>query len=193
MNRSSIIQRIKINKPEAVPLPDLSVFQHEVSETDMIADFIRVSIGNVSNVVNAMSSEVPFEVYLKEFLIKNYGDTFSFYDAYTFKSRVSSVDFRNNTVDLFIGEAKIGVAENGCLWFDDSILNQRIAAFACEHTLLIIDHKNIVPTMHQAYQHLEISESGYGVFIAGPSKTADIEQSLVVGAQGAVSNTIMIK
>lgn len=193
MNRSSIIQRIKFNKPEAIPLPDLSIFMHEVSEADMIADFIRVSTKNMSNVVNAVNSEVPFEVYLKEFLMKNFADTLTFYDAYTFRDNVSAVDFKNEAVDLFICEAKIGVAENGCLWFDDSILTQRLAAFACEHTLLIIDHKNIVPTMHQAYQKLEIAKYGYGVFIAGPSKTADIEQSLVVGAQGAVSNTIIIK
>lgn len=193
MNRSSIIQRIKINKPEAVPLPDLSVFQHEVSETDMIADFIRVSTGNMSTVVNIINSEFSFEFFLKEFLAKNYSETATFYDAYTLPSSVGTVDFKDNNIDLFIAEAKIGVAENGCLWFDDSILTQRIAAFACEHTLLIIDHKNIVTTMHQAYQQLDIAKSGYGVFIAGPSKTADIEQSLVVGAQGAVSNTIIIK
>lgn len=193
MNRSSIIQRIKFNKPESILLPDLSVFQHEVSEDNMIADFIRISTKNMSKVVSAVNLEVSFEVYLKEFLTKNYTETFSFYDAYTFKSKEEIVDFRNEAVDLFIGEAKIGVAENGCLWFDDTILTQRIAPFACEHTLLIIDHKNIVPTMHQAYRKLEIAKSGYGVFIAGPSKTADIEQSLVVGAQGAVSNTIIIK
>lgn len=143
--------------------------------------------------MNAVNLEVSFGVYLKEFLTKNYAGTSSFYDAYTSKGAVDFADFKTTVVDLFIGEAKIGVAENGCLWFDDSILTQRIAAFGCEHTLLIIDHKNIVPTMHQAYQKLEISKSGYGVFIAGPSKTADIEQSLVVGAQGAVSSTIIIK
>jgi L-lactate dehydrogenase complex protein LldG len=41
---------------------------------------------------------------------------------------------------------------------------------------------DIVPTMHEAYRQINIAEEGWGAFIAGPSKTADIEQSLVIGA-----------
>lgn len=191
MSKSAILERIKKNKPELVSLPDLSVFQHDVPREDLIKDFIKVSTGNMSNVVSIIDSEVPLQTYLKEFISENYPLATTFYD--TLKSEANSeVDFTQKPVDLFIAEATLGVAENGGLWFDDSILKQRISTFACEHTLMIINHKNIVPTMHQAYQRIKIAETGYGVFIAGPSKTADIEQSLVVGAQGAVSNTVIL-
>lgn len=191
MSKASILERIKKNKPELVSLPDISVFQHVVSEEDLLADFIKISTLNMSNVVDIRNSKIPLKAFLKEFIAENFPLTSSFYNTLNPEDHPVEIDFGLN-IDLFIAEAKLGVAENGCLWFDDNILKQRISTFACEHTLLLIDHKNIVPTMHQAYQKIKIAETGYGVFIAGPSKTADIEQSLVVGAQGAVSNTTII-
>ena len=46
--------------------------------------------------------------------------------------------------------------------------------------------------MHEAYERLSSFDEGYGVFISGPSKTADIEQSLVIGAQGPLSTTVFL-
>ena len=46
--------------------------------------------------------------------------------------------------------------------------------------------------MLDSYQLIHNTDYGYGVFISGPSKTADIEQSLVIGAHGAGSLTIFI-
>ncbi len=174
-----------------VSLPDISVFQHVVSKENLIADFIKISTLNMSNVVNIRNSEIPLKVYLKDFITEHFPKAISFYNTLNLEDHSAEIDFCQN-IDLFIAEAKLGVAENGCLWLDDSIIKQRISTFACEHTLLIIDHRNIVPTMHQAYQKTNISKTGFSVFIAGPSKTADIEQSLVVGAQGALSNTVII-
>ncbi len=53
-----------------------------------------------------------------------------------------------------------------------------------EHLILVVDAGNLVHNMHQAYERLQFGETSYGVFVSGPSKTADIEQSLVIGAQG---------
>ena len=192
MCKSAILERIRKNKPELIPLPDLSVFHHNISETDLIVDFIRVSTESMSNVINIMNVKIQLDTYLKEFIAKNYPTATIFYDALNPKENLDEIDFNTKSIDLFIAESKLGVAENGCLWLDESILKHRISSFACQHTLLIIEHKNLVPTMHQAYQKLKIEETGYGVFIAGPSKTADIEQSLVIGAQGAISNTIIL-
>ena len=47
--------------------------------------------------------------------------------------------------------------------------------------------------MHDAYAKLSKPMPAYGCFVSGPSKTADIEQTLVVGAQAARSLTVVIK
>lgn len=84
-------------------------------------------------------------------------------------------------------EATIGVAENGSVWLYESQMKNRLLPFICQHLVICLDAKNIVPTMHEAYRQIDVAKEGYGVFLAGPSKTADIEQSLVIGAHGARS------
>ncbi|MEJ7589840.1 MAG: LUD domain-containing protein, partial [Ferruginibacter sp.] len=84
-------------------------------------------------------------------------------------------------------QATIGVAENGAVWIYESQMKNRLLPFICQHLVIYLDVKNIVPTMHEAYELIDVAKEGYGVFLAGPSKTADIEQSLVIGAHGARS------
>ena len=84
-------------------------------------------------------------------------------------------------------ETTVGVAENGAVWLYESQMKNRLLPFICQHLVICMSSKNIVPTMHEAYQQIDAFKEGYGVFLAGPSKTADIEQSLVIGAHGARS------
>ncbi len=69
-------------------------------------------------------------------------------------------------------------------------MDYRAAPFITQHLVLALEADAIVWNMHQAYADLEAE--GFGVFIAGPSKTADIEQSLVIGAHGARSLVVML-
>jgi len=46
--------------------------------------------------------------------------------------------------------------------------------------------------MHHAYDRIGDADYGFGLFLAGPSKTADIEQSLVLGAHGSRSMTVFL-
>ncbi|MNX94891.1 Lactate utilization protein C [compost metagenome] len=89
-------------------------------------------------------------------------------------------------------EGTVGVAENGAAWIYESQMINRLVPFICQHLVLVIEKKSIVATLHQAYEKIEAAREGFGIFIAGPSKTADIEQSLVIGAHGARSATIYV-
>jgi L-lactate dehydrogenase complex protein LldG len=94
-------------------------------------------------------------------------------------------------VEVLEIDGEFGVAENGAIWLSEDALPHRVAPFICQH--LVINVSEIVPTMHAAYARLGEVKSGFGLFLAGPSKTADIEQSLVIGAHGARSLTVVIR
>jgi len=71
-------------------------------------------------------------------------------------------------------------------------MGQRVLPFITQHLAVIVNAKNIVATMHDAYSSIGVTTQGFGAFIAGPSKTADIEQSLVIGAHGPRSMSLFL-
>ena len=56
--------------------------------------------------------------------------------------------------------------------------------FLASEVVLVVSHSDLVADLHEAYARIELGAAGFGCFVAGPSKTADIEQSLVIGAHG---------
>lgn len=96
------------------------------------------------------------------------------------------------SLDLAIARGQLGVAESGAIWVSGKGLGQRSALFLAQHLLLVLHRTELVPHLHAAYERLDVTEDAFGCFIAGPSKTADIEQALVVGAHGPRSLTIVL-
>jgi len=79
--------------------------------------------------------------------------------------------------------ARFGVCENGAVWMDECELGpHRVLPFIAEHLFIVLNAVDLVANMHEAYARIGRIGKGFGLFLAGPSKTADIEQCLVVGA-----------
>jgi L-lactate dehydrogenase complex protein LldG len=96
-----------------------------------------------------------------------------------------------NGVELAIVKGELGVAENGCVWIPQNV-KQKALYFIAENLVIVLDRNKIVNNMHEAYEYISGNNYGFGVFISGPSKTADIEQALVIGAHGAKSVRVIV-
>ncbi len=87
-------------------------------------------------------------------------------------------------VDFAILHGRFAVAENGAVWVNDEGVRHRVIYFLAQHLALVVPANQVVNNMHEAYERLRFDGPGFGTFISGPSKTADIEQSLVIGRTG---------
>jgi len=95
-------------------------------------------------------------------------------------------------VDLTIVRGELGVAENGAVWVNADSLRHRALLFLSGNLILVIEGRDIVSDMESAYARNDFSSIRSGYFISGPSKTADIEQCLVIGAHGAKSLLVLV-
>ena len=95
-------------------------------------------------------------------------------------------------VELAIIPAHFGIAENGAVWITDDLIKYRVLPFIAQQLAVVVSKQNILANMHQAYERIANTNYDFATFIAGPSKTADIEQSLVLGAHGPKGMMVFI-
>ena len=191
-SRAQILEKIKQNQPEQLSaLPDLSVLGLEAFDILEKYKTILKSIGGDF-------VEVPSYDAIIDFVKQNFATDKRMITTVPELSEIATIDWFNTDphsledVELTIVKAHFGVAENSALWVTDDLLGQRVATFIPQYLAIILNKKDIVATMHQAYERIGNQEYGFGTFIAGPSKTADIEQSLVLGAHGARGLTVFL-
>lgn len=94
-------------------------------------------------------------------------------------------------VELGILTAELAVAENAALLLTSSSLPERALAFLAQRLLVLIPARALVADLITAQGRVPNPPPHNVTWMSGPSKTADIEQTLVIGAHGARSLTVI--
>lgn len=95
-------------------------------------------------------------------------------------------------VDFAVLPGEVAVAENAAIWVATDDILIRTLYFLTQHLAIVVPADQLVSNLHEAYARINVTRCRFGTFLSGPSKTADIEQSLVIGAHGARSLTVLL-
>lgn len=192
-SREDILQNIRRNTRVRYEKPDLSTLEKEaITYADPVAQFCK-TVGEVGGHVIEVQPGQDVNVLIHELYpdAKRIASNLKEITCATFHPDDVASSAELDGTDLAVVRGRVGVCENGAVWIEQDV-EQRAVYFISEALILLLDRKNLVNNMHEAYQEIDTGEYGYGVFISGPSKTADIEQALVLGAHGARELTVLL-
>lgn len=191
MKKEDLLQKLRQNTKEQYDMPDINI--QGLTYPDLFVQFREMTETVGGKVVSARKTDDINQ------LVRNL-----YPEAKTFASSLPYINIAQknpdtvtdatdlNGTDVGIVEGRLGVAENGCIWIPQT-MKEKAVCFISEYLVIIIDRQNLVNNMHEAYARIDMDEQyNFGTFISGPSKTADIEQALVMGAQAARGVTVIV-
>lgn len=192
-NKDDILKKYRANVREKFDMPDLSDIK-AITYPEPLVQFVKMT-----EMVGGQAIEVDpgrdINVLIRE-LFPDAKEIASNLPEITIATRNPDTVGRArdlNGTDVGIIRGKFGVAENACVWIPQT-MKEKAICFISENLIILLPKSQIVNNMHEAYKRIEFDNEydGYGTFISGPSKTADIAQVLVMGAQAARSATVLL-
>ena len=191
-SKEDILKRYRENVRERFDMPDLSDIT-AITYPDPLLQFISMTQAVGGNAIEVEKGH-DMNAIIRE-LYPDAKEIASNLPEITIATRnpdeVSCAQDLNGT-DVGIIRGEFGVAENACVWIPQA-MKEKAVMFISENLIILLNKRQIVQNMHEAYQRISFNDDyGYGTFISGPSKTADIAQVLVMGAQAARSATVLL-
>ena len=190
-SKEDILKKYRANVREQFDMPDLSDIK-AITYPDPLLQFMNMTKSVGGNTIEAEKGR-DINALIRE-LHPNAKEIASNLPEITIATRnpddVGRARDLNGT-DVGIIRGEFGVAENACIWIPQT-MKEKAVMFISENLIILLSKSQIVNNMHEAYQRINFNDYGYGTFISGPSKTADIAQVLVMGAQAARSATVLL-
>lgn len=191
MYKEELLEKLRVNTRIQYDMPMTEL--EGIAYDDTVEQFIEMSRNVGSNVIVAKQGEslddIVRRAYPEAKVIAS--DLKELTIATLNPDTVADAQSLNGT-DVGVVAGEIGVAENGCVWIPQQ-MKEKAVCFISEYLVIVLSKNSIVNNMHEAYDRIAMPSTGLGTFISGPSKTADVEQALVMGAQAARGVTVVIR
>jgi L-lactate dehydrogenase complex protein LldG len=189
-SRDDILARVRKNQPPPQPLPAVPTF--DAMARSLVEEFKAAVLGMGGKLAGA-----PADGDLDALVRRLFPDAKVICSATPevkgnrpLDSVLSPADLSN--VDVGVVRAIYGVAETGSLWLTEKEFKVNTLGFLAQHLVVLLDPARILENLHHAYRERSQFDTGYGVFMTGPSATADIEGVLIHGAQGIRTLTVVL-
>jgi L-lactate dehydrogenase complex protein LldG len=192
MSRQHILNTIKKNKPSLTEYPNINIADSDIDVVNKFQEMVKISGAGCIEISSKADIKAKVTEFTPDLKIENIYCQIPELGLNTMDMEKINTPHDLEAVDLVVIEGGIAVAENGAIWVTDEEIKFRAAWYITQHLAIIVKKENIVANMQEGYQNIEVKRPGFGCFISGPSKTADIEQSLVIGAHGARSLTVFL-
>lgn len=191
--RDEMLSRLRRNAPRETPLPDLSRLGVKYADPlTQYAESLKAVGGSCLRAADLAAADRAVRELAVHGAAKKIASLVPGVGQGNVDLAAIAEPRQLEGLDLAILRGELAVAENGAVWVDARVLPHRAVFVIAEHLVLVVDAGAVVNDMHEAYARLADRPVGYGTFISGPSKTADIEQALVIGAQGPRSCTVVL-
>lgn len=191
MSRETILNKIKkVKSSEIISLPKLIEGIHYDDPLISFSENIKLVGGETLSVESLID-------YIK--MLENKFGAMKFLNSYlseTFENPLIPIQMQkahdSERLDILVIEGLYGIAENGAIWVEEPKLFPRSALFLTQHLIIYVKKSTIVHNLHEFYKDIDFDHKNFGTLISGPSKTADVEQCLVIGAHGPRSLGVVL-
>ena len=157
-----------------------------------MAHLITTTKDSLVNSINEIIKECDIKELLCAKNIANMPDSFMQSlqtQTMLYDTSIDSMRDKLFSIEASILHAQVGVANLGIVGLGTNECNPRLASLVVKTCIILLHKDSIVPNLFSAFKILKTSGQDSGlptniVFLAGPSRTADIELQTVFGVHG---------